>query len=225
MPRIGQGYLGYTYRRRFLDRELTAASESLVGLVLDLGGEWHSRRGTFRPPERADLRWVCINIDPAVLPDVVADAERVPFADTCAETVVCTEVLEHVQHPAAVIAAAYRLLRPGGLFILSMPFGGRVHGDPYDFQRYTASKLDQLLSEVGFQDIEIQAMGHYYTVLCEMLKGKLARLRPMLLRWTAAALTVPIMNWLVSRENRPGHVPSAYMAGYTTGYFVKARKP
>jgi SAM-dependent methyltransferase len=225
MPRLGKGYLGYTYYRRLLDQRLTQASESLTGLALDLGGEWHSRRGTFRPPQRADLTWMCVNIDPAVLPDVLADVGHVPFADTTARSVICTDVLEHVPDPESIVVEAYRILKPGGLFVLSMPFIGYVHADPYDFQRYTAHKLDLLLSEAGFQDIEIQAMGHYYTVLCEMLKGALARLRPALLRWMLAVVMIPIMNWMVSRELRPGYIASAYMEGYTEGYFVKAHKP
>jgi len=224
-PRPGQGYLSYTYYRCILDQKLAQATAALAGLVLDIGGEWRSRRGTFRPPKRPDLSWICINIDASVLPDVVADAAHGPFTDGCANAVICTEVLEHVPEPEAVIVEAYRLLRSGGVFVLSMPFIGHVHADPFDFQRYTDAKLRLLLSHANFNDVEIDPMGHYYAVLCEMIKGAVARLRPTALRWILAVPVVPIINALVSRELRPGYSSSSYMQGYTLGYFAKAVKP
>jgi len=223
-PRPGQGYLSYTYYRRILDQKMTQTTAALAGLVLDIGGEWHSRRGTFRPPKRPDLSLVFINIDPSVLPGVTADAAPVPFACGCDDAVICTEELEHVREPEAVIFEAYRLLRSGGIFVLSMPFIGHVHADPFDFQRYTATKLRVLLSHADFHDTTIDPMGHYYTVLCEMIKGALARLRPTTLRWMLAVLIVPITNTLVTRELRPGYTCSS-MQGYTPSYFAKAVKP
>jgi 2-polyprenyl-6-hydroxyphenyl methylase/3-demethylubiquinone-9 3-methyltransferase len=52
-----------------------------------------------------------------VLP-VRADAAAVPLPDGCADVVSAGELLEHVADPAAVVAQACRLLRPGGLLVL-----------------------------------------------------------------------------------------------------------
>ena len=87
--------LNASYRRRLLDRDLAEVCSSLQGLVLDLGGEWQQRPGTFRPLQRTDLRWIGINLSPAAAPDVLGDVTHAPIADTCADAVVCTEVLEH----------------------------------------------------------------------------------------------------------------------------------
>ncbi len=52
-----------------------------------------------------------------VLP-IRGDVLAVPLPDGCADVVVAGEILEHVHDPAAAIAQACRLLRPGGLLVL-----------------------------------------------------------------------------------------------------------
>jgi len=223
--RRAPGYLSISYRRRLLDRDLTEVSATLSGLVLDLGGEWQDRRGQFRPPAREGLRWVCLNVDAQAAPDVLADVEAVPFRDGCADAVVCTEVLEHVLRPEQVVRECARLLRPGGRLILSMPFLARVHADPHDYQRFTASKLIHLLTEAGLVIDDVRKQGLYFTVLAEMLKTMLRELRPGLLRWTVAALALPLLVGLIWLEGRPAVAASPLISSYTTGFLVLAHKP
>jgi SAM-dependent methyltransferase len=221
---VKRGLLGISYRRRLLDRDLEEATSSLRGLVLDLGGEWQSRRGTFRPPERADLRWLCINLDRAVAPDIVADVAAIPTATARADAVVCTEVLEHLPDPQQVLAEAHRLLRPSGQLILSMPFLVPVHADPFDYQRYTAFKLERLLRETGFTAIDIQPQGLYFTVLADAIRSGLAPLRPTFIRWALALLILPVMWLMVYLDHHPWVSRSPHLSSYTTGFFARATK-
>jgi SAM-dependent methyltransferase len=50
--------------------------------------------------------------------DVVADAATYQ-PDFTPDTVVCCEVLEHAENAAAIVENAYRMLAPGGLFIMT----------------------------------------------------------------------------------------------------------
>jgi SAM-dependent methyltransferase len=52
---------------------------------------------------------------------VVGDGARLPFAAATFGAVVCTEVLEHVDDPAATFAEMARVLRPGGLAYVTTP--------------------------------------------------------------------------------------------------------
>lgn len=52
---------------------------------------------------------------------VVADGARLPFATASFGGAVCTEVLEHVDDPAAVFAEMARVLRPGALAYVTTP--------------------------------------------------------------------------------------------------------
>jgi ubiquinone/menaquinone biosynthesis C-methylase UbiE len=51
----------------------------------------------------------------------VANGYQLPFADHSFDKVICSEVLEHIPDYAAVIAEIERVLKPGGLFAVSVP--------------------------------------------------------------------------------------------------------
>ena len=86
--------------------------------------------------------------------------------DAAFDTVLCTEVLEHIAEPAAFLARAYRCLRPGGRLVLTVPFAARWHFIPYDYWRYTPSSLHLLLTEAGFDHVDVRARGNPLTVAC-----------------------------------------------------------
>lgn len=52
---------------------------------------------------------------------VEGDVEEMPFADASFNTVLCTEVLEHVPHPEAALREVRRVLKPGGVLLGSVP--------------------------------------------------------------------------------------------------------
>ena len=64
-------------------------------------------------------QWVA-GIDRAAHP-VQADLMRLPLPDRAFDTVICMEVLEHTLSPDQVLAELWRVLRPGGVLILSTP--------------------------------------------------------------------------------------------------------
>ena len=55
----------------------------------------------------------------------VTDASPLPLGDGCASRVICMEVLEHVEHPPALMAELVRIGRPGALYLITVP--GTVH--------------------------------------------------------------------------------------------------
>ncbi len=81
--------------------------------------------------------------------DALASAMAIPFAAASFDTVLATEVLEHVATPTQMIAEISRVLRPGGTLILSVPFHEPLHELPYDYFRYTEVALTELLAAEG----------------------------------------------------------------------------
>jgi SAM-dependent methyltransferase len=82
--------------------------------------------------------------------DVVADALQLPFRAESFECVFCTEMLEHVPDPATAVGEIRRILRLGGVCILTTRFCYPVHDAPHDYFRYTEHGLRHL-----FEDWEI----------------------------------------------------------------------
>ncbi|MEI7768744.1 MAG: class I SAM-dependent methyltransferase [Chloroflexales bacterium] len=88
-----------------------------------------------------------------------------PFTDGSFDAITMWNVFEHVYDPRAVIAEAARLLRPGGVFVITHPnldsvdrrlFGNTWIG--YELPRhiylYPADLLRDLLGEYGLHEIE-----------------------------------------------------------------------
>jgi SAM-dependent methyltransferase len=51
----------------------------------------------------------------------VDDASRLPFEDECFDVIICLEVLEHLFLPHLALKEFWRLLRPKGIVIVSVP--------------------------------------------------------------------------------------------------------
>ncbi|GGY15879.1 hypothetical protein GCM10008098_03740 [Rhodanobacter panaciterrae] len=119
----------------------------------------------------------------AAVPDIFADAARLPLIDASIDAVVCLEVLEHVSHPQAALAEFARVLKSGGVMIFSMPFMYPIHDAPYDFQRLTEYGLRRDLDAAGFDIVRMEKLGHAVhaaaLLLCLALVGGLYERR----RW------------------------------------------
>ena len=103
--------------------------------------------------------------------EAVSDLERLPFSGGSFVWVLCTETLEHIRRPLAVLTELRRVLKPGGSLALSVPFLQALHQEPHDYFRYTPHGLRALLTDAGYGDIEIEAVGGYFALLQHQLRS------------------------------------------------------
>lgn len=92
--------------------------------------------------------------------DYVCDATCIPVDAATFDAVICTEMIEHVPYPAEVIEEFSRILRPGGVLLLTAPLGSGIHQEPYHFYGgFTPYWYDKFLRDTGFERIQIEANG------------------------------------------------------------------
>jgi SAM-dependent methyltransferase len=103
------------------------------------------------------------------LPNVWASALRLPFPSQGFDTVLCTQVLEHVPRPELLIQEAFRVLRTGGQLILTAPQTWGLHEQPHDYYRFTSYGLRYLLEDAGFEVQRIDARGGALRVIGQTL--------------------------------------------------------
>ena len=175
--------------RQLFDSVGRAAARSAL---LDVGGT-----GNLLPMYVDDLgyrfvamanKWRSISLDPEFLARFIssdrfrcdyfdAEAEPCPYADASFDTVVCSEVIEHLKYdPAHMLREINRVLKPGGRFILTTPnitsatalyrLLSGLHpqvwsaytgpdGDRHN-REYTPGEIRRLLQWAGFGDVDIQ---------------------------------------------------------------------
>jgi SAM-dependent methyltransferase len=78
--------------------------------------------------------------------DRVEDVTAISLPDQSAGTVLCIETFEHVFEVRRAFDEVFRILRPGGIFVITAPLNFRIHGYPDDYWRMTPSCLRRLLS-------------------------------------------------------------------------------
>ena len=82
------------------------------------------------------------------------------------DAILCTEVFEHIPYPNRTVKEFSRLLKPGGILILTVPANALRHMDPYFYYSgFSDRYLAFILKEHGFRDIAITPVGSYHAWL------------------------------------------------------------
>lgn len=99
--------------------------------------------------------------------DLVGDILDLSFEDESFDTVISTQVLEHVEKPWIMIKEIGRVLKKNGICILTAPFLVPYHADPNDYFRYTIKGMKSLFENENFEIIESDSYGKIFSVLSE----------------------------------------------------------
>lgn len=165
--------------------------------------------------------------------DYECDICCIPVNADYFDVVLCLEVLEHVPNPMLALRELSRILKPGGLLLLSAPLGSFLHQEPYHFYGgFTPHWYKQFLSEAGFSILHLERNQGFFSLFGQEGLRYHQLLRPFRVRglgtlrnlclcllWVAfspLALILPLLGSRLDRLNLEN------MA--TTGYQVIARK-
>jgi SAM-dependent methyltransferase len=92
--------------------------------------------------------------------DVICDlTQTLPFGDNEFDSVLLSDVLEHIPNPGKLIGEIGRILRPGGVLLMNVPFIYPLHEEPYDYYRYTSHALRRLMEDSGLEVLHLDPLG------------------------------------------------------------------
>ena len=133
-----------------------------------------------------------------------------PLPDDTFDTILCTDVIEHLKYPGRLFHDAARMLKPAGHLILGTPYLYPLHEMPHDYFRCSASALELMSRDAGLSVAELVAYGGYRQVLGVLLAKRLER--------------VPLLSSLIPRIALMKRTPARANTPYPLGYLLVATK-
>ncbi|MCB9411236.1 MAG: methyltransferase domain-containing protein [Actinobacteria bacterium] len=76
------------------------------------------------------------------------------------DLIIAEQVFEHLSSPRAAAQNIRRMLRPGGMFVITTPFLIKFHPCPHDYSRWTKEGMVLFLEENGFVNVHTDSWGN-----------------------------------------------------------------
>ncbi len=158
---------GKTIYRVLFNWQVRQLTQPISGPVLDLASGWCPSYLRYLPPSiqlvKTDYPWRQ-GID-----TVVDINQNLPFANESYSTIFFFNALYIIKKRDSFYEEVFRILRPGGQIILSMPFVSSEISEPDDYVRLTAQGLRTELMQAGFRDVVIKRFGERCTASAYLL--------------------------------------------------------
>jgi SAM-dependent methyltransferase len=145
-----------------------------------------------------------------------------PFRDDEFDTIILSDVLEHIPVPEHLWKEMVRILSKKGKIVMNVPFYYWLHEEPHDYYRFTEFALRRYVEISGLKLIQLESIGGAPEVLADIFAKNILRL-PALGRPLAAAA-----QWFTSvfiRTKFGRKVSEATRDNFPLGYFLIAEKP
>lgn len=153
--------------------------------------------------------------------DVGCDlTQPLPFEDGRFDTVILSDVLEHLPQPELMWGEMRRILTDGGKVLMNVPFYYWLHEQPHDYYRYTEFALRRF-AEPEFQVVLLTQLGGAPEVLADITAKNVM---PVRLVGSATAATIQWLAWRFGQTRLGRRLSERTSATFPLGYFMVAEK-
>lgn len=154
--------------------------------------------------------------------DVECDlSQALPFEDAAFDTIILSDVLEHIATPEKLWQEMTRILRPGGKILMNSPFFYSLHETPHDYYRYTEFALRRFCELNNLTVVEISALGGAPEILADVMAKNLMRAAAP---GRAAASFLQRLCWAVGRTRLGAKISRSSADGFPFAYAMIAQK-
>ncbi len=160
--------------RRALQKAIDTNIDLFWGVLMDLGcGEMPYRQYLIDKNKKI-TKYIGVDVDynqyhRSIKPDIIWNGETIDIENEEIDTVLATELFEHLPNIEITLREIKRVLSKEGILFFTVPFIWPLHETPYDEYRYTPFSLKRVLETVGFRNITIAPLGGYNAALAQML--------------------------------------------------------
>lgn len=147
--------------------------------------------------------------------------QKLPFDDCTFDTIILSDVLEHIPEPPALFNEIYRLLKKEGKLILNVPFFYCLHECPHDYYRYTEFALFRFAEQNNLKIIKIDTAGGSIEILADILAKHLQFL-PIIGKFFA--IFIQTITYWISKTAVGQSVKNKTAKAFPLGYFLVLEK-
>lgn len=148
--------------------------------------------------------------------------KKLIFKDNEFDTIILSDVLEHIPQPEIFWHEMARILSSGGRIIMNVPFYYWLHEEPHDYYRYTEFALRRFVDSSGMQLVFLKPIGGTLEIIVDIFSKTILRLP--LLGSPLAVLTQRLVFEFIKTE-LGSKISESSGKRFPLGYFVVARKP
>lgn len=206
--------------RHLLKKFVASHAKEFTGSVVDIGAGEKRYSHLFNHCDS----YKTLDVHKESNPDIVASIDKIPLEDSSVDGVLCTQVLGDVWDVHRAIQEMIRILKPGGLLLITESLLNEEHDEPQDYWRFTEFAWKKLLEDKCTIEV-LQKRGGFFT---QAVQQKIRYLierhhlyeRAILGRFAHIWATF-VGNWAMMKDRRD---TSDAGKKFPLGYCILARK-
>ncbi len=154
--------------------------------------------------------------------DVECDLTNVlPFNDKEFDTIILSDVLEHIPEPEHLWKEMSRVLSIHGMIIMNVPFFYYLHEQPFDYYRYTEFALRRFVDNSGLNLVQIEPIGGAPEILADIFAKHI-----QYIPWIGNGMAILIQNFtkFFIKTGLGKKLSEKTTRAFPLGYFLIAEK-